>query len=333
MELNLKNYFKGKTVLITGGTGSIGEYLVRKLLKFPFKKIIVFSRDEWKQYRLNNELSEFLGKLEFRIGDIRDFDSVLSATKGVDLIYHAAAMKHVPICERNPMEAVYTNTYGAFNLKEAAIRNKVDRVIVISTDKAVRSVNVMGMTKALQERIFLSDNRNIATKFICVRFGNVVGSRGSVVPLFKDRIKKGKSILLTDKRMTRFLITLENAMDLIFTATIEGKGREIFVKKMPVCQICDLAKVMVENIKHVSIDNYPVQIVGLREGEQLYETLVSEEEMNRAEESNDYFVIYPHGTPNLPRIKTSIGEYRTDLFKNRMKENEIKEVLSVDGWI
>lgn len=330
---DVETYLKGKTVLVTGGTGSFGEYLVRNLIKFPVKKILIFSRDEWKHYRLKHELNEYLDKLEFRIGDVRNFDSLLSVTRGIDVIYHAAAMKHVPICEENPMEAVYTNTYGAFNLKEASIRNKVDKVVIISTDKAVRSVNVMGMTKAIQERILLSKNDGIATKFICVRFGNVVGSRGSVVPLFKERLEKGKPIFLTDKRMTRFLITLKDAMELIFTATIEGNGREIFVKKMPVCQIYDLAKVMVENIRHTEMQNYSVQTIGLREGEQLYETLVSEEEMNRVKENGEYFVIYPYGSPDLPKKKTAIIEYRTNLFDKRMTEIELEKLLRDEGWL
>jgi len=323
MKNKIKEYLKDKTVLITGGTGSIGEYLVKELISFPLKKIIVFSRDEWKQYRLEKELEGFKEKLFFRIGDVRNLDSLLVATRGVDIVYHAAAMKHVPICEKNPMEAVYTNIDGAYNLREAAIRNKVSKVIAISTDKAVRSVNVMGMTKAIQERIILANNEKTKTVFIVVRFGNVVGSRGSVVPLFSEQRRKGQPITITDKRMTRFLISLKDAMELVFSATLQGKGREIFVKKMPVCKIYDLAQTMTKS---------SIRIIGMREGEQFYETLVSEEEMRRAKETDNYFIIYPYGTPNLPQIKTLITEYRTDLIKERMNKREIKTLLQKTGW-
>jgi len=333
MNKKIKDYIKDKTILVTGGTGSFGEFLTRELLAFEPKKIIIFSRDEWKQHELKRKLADYKSILDFCIGDVRNFDALLVASRNVDIIYHAAAMKHVSISEENPMEAVYTNIYGAYNLKEAAIRNKVGSVIAISTDKAVRSVNVMGMTKAIQERILLANHKQPKTRFICVRFGNVVGSRGSVVPLFKEALEHNEPILLTDPKMTRFLISLDDAMELIFTATLEGQGREIFVKKMPVCQIYDMAKVMIKNMKNTEIKNYPVRIIGLREGEQLHETLVSEEEMSRAKESVGYFVIYPYGTTNLPKMKSTIGEYRTDLFKDRMQEDEIEKVLKMDGWI
>lgn len=324
------NFLKRKTILVTGGTGSFGEYLVRELVKFEPKKIIIFSRDEWKQFKLKRELSDYEKYLEFIIGDIRNYDSILRVTRGIDIIYHAAAMKHVPISEENPMETVLTNIVGAYNLKEAAIINNVPKVIAISTDKAVRSVNVMGMTKAIQERILLSDNQTSNTKFVVVRFGNVVGSRGSVIPLFYDQLKKKKPITLTDKRMTRFLITLDDAIELIFTATLEGKGREIFVKKMPVCKIVDLAKAMIEELANNL--NYPIELVGPRIGEQLYESLVSEDEMKRSKETAQYFVIYPYGTKNLPQVKTKFSEYNTNLIRKTMTKSQIKELLTKSGW-
>lgn len=327
--ISIRNYFKNKSILITGGTGSFGEYLLRKLLPLKPKKIIVFSRDEWKQFNLKNRLRKYSNILEFKIGDVRNIDSLLAASRGVDIIYHAAAMKQVPISEENPIEAVYTNINGAYNLKEVAIRNKIPRVIAISTDKAVRSVNVMGMTKAIQERILLSNHELTNTVFICVRFGNVVGSRGSVVPLFREKLEKKEPILITDPNMTRFLITLEDAMDLIFTATMEGKGREIFVKKMPVCNIYDLAQVMIAEATHDK--NYPIETIGLRQGEQLYETLVSEEELRRSKETQKYFVIYPYGTSGLPQIKSKIKEYRTDLINERISKKEIKKLLKDSG--
>ena len=326
---DIKSYLKNKTILVTGGTGSFGEYLVKGLLTLGPKKIIVFSRDEWKQFKLKDKLKKYTDILEFKIGDVRNMDSLLMASRRVDIIYHAAAMKHVPISEENPIEAVYTNIYGAYNLKEAAIRNNVSKVIAVGTDKAVRSVNVMGMTKAIQERILLSNHESAKTVFVCVRFGNVVGSRGSVVPLFKEKLGKKEPILLTHPEMTRFLISLEHAMELIFTATIKGKGREIFVKKMPVCKITDLIQVMIEEIAHNK--KYPVKIVGLRQGEQMYETLVSEEEMQRAKETEGHFIIYPYGTSGLPQIKSKIKEYRTDLIEERMSKKEIEKLLKDSG--
>lgn len=328
----LEKYFHNKNVLITGGTGSFGEYLLRKLLNYKPKKIIIFSRDELKQFHLREELKKHAKILDFIIGDVRNFDSVLKATKDIGIVYHAAAMKHVPICEENPIEALYTNTLGAYNLKKASILQGVEKVIIISTDKAVRSVNAMGMTKAVAERIVLAEDFKSNTIFTCVRFGNVVGSRGSVVPLFKNKIEKGEPIFLTDKRMTRFLITLENAMSLIFEATLKGKGGEIFVKKMPVCEIWKLAEVMVEASKR-KVSSYPIKFVGSRQGEQLYETLVSEDEMRRAVETGDYFIIYKNSDKRRRKVKTKLSEYRTDLFKERMNKEEIKSILYGSGWL
>lgn len=329
-KLAMTEFFKNKTVLVTGGTGSFGEYLVRHLLKFFPRKIIVFSRDEWKQHMLRRDLSAFADRLTFVIGDVRNFATLLVVCRGVDIIYHAAAMKHVPICEENPMEAVYTNVHGAFNLREAAIQNGVQKVIAISTDKAVRSVNVMGMTKAIQERILLFAHKTGKTVFTCVRFGNVVGSRGSVVPLFKDQINKNDPLTITDPNMTRFLISLEDAMDLVFTATTEGKGREIFVKKMPVARIASIAGVMSKAL--TGREEYPVKIIGPREGEQLYETLVSEEEMPRTVETNDYFIIYPYGE-KVPRLRRNYKEYRTDLIGDYLNRDAISRLLKKTGWI
>lgn len=328
-EKKLQSYFKEKRVLVTGGTGSFGEFLVRKLSQFSVKEIIIFSRDELKQFNLKNNFKTKT-KVTFIIGDVRDSHALLAATRGVDIIYHAAAMKHVPICEENPIEAVHTNILGAYNLKEAAIRNNVKKVIAISTDKAVKSVNVMGMSKAIQERIFLSNNTQAKTTFVCVRFGNVVGSRGSVIPLFREFILKGKPIPLTDERMSRFLITLDDALELIFTATIDGEGREIFVRKMPVCRIQDVAEVIAKEISGRS--NYPIYTVGLREGEQLYEMLVSEEEMGRAKETNTYFIIYPYGALTS-KSKLSLSEYRSDTLDTVLTKKEITQLLRKTGWI
>lgn len=326
----MAEFLKNKTVLVTGGTGSFGEYVVRYLLKFSPRKIIVFSRDEWKQHVLRRDLSAFADRLIFLIGDVRNFSTLLTACRGVDIIYHAAAMKHVPICEENPMEAVYTNVHGAFHLREAAIQNGVQKVIAISTDKAVRSVNVMGMTKAIQERILLFHHKTGKTIFTCVRFGNVVGSRGSVVPLFKDQINKKEPLTITDPDMTRFFISLEDAMELVSTATTEGKGREIFVKKMPVARIADIAAVMSKAL--TGREDYPVKAIGPREGEQLYETLVSEEEMRRTVETNKYFIIHPYGE-KVSGLRGNNTEYRTDATDDCMDRDSISRLLKKTGWI
>jgi FlaA1/EpsC-like NDP-sugar epimerase len=330
-EKLIQQNIANKTILVTGGTGSFGSYLVEKLIAYRPKKLIVFSRDEQKQYELKKKLASFdQVMISFVIGDVRNINSLLDATRGVDIIYHTAAMKHVPICEENPIEAVYTNVLGAYNLREVAIRNSVKKVIAISTDKAVRSVNVMGMSKAIQERILLAKN-NSTTKFICVRFGNVVGSRGSVVPLFKELLAKGKPLPLTDVHMTRFLIDFDNAFELICTATVLGEGREIFVKKMPACKIQDLAEVMAKEIAHKS--NYPMHTVGLREGEQTYETLISEEEVDRTKEEKSFYVIYPYGTIGIKQPVKKISEYRTDLVQSYMSRDEIQKLLRKEGWI
>lgn len=323
-------YFKNKTIMATGGTGSFGEYLVRTLIKLPVSKIIIFSRDEWKQHQLKRTLPRTEVKVSYIIGDVRDFRSLLIASRGVDVIFHAAAMKHVPISEENPMEAVYTNIYGAYNLREAAIANNIQKVVAISTDKAVRSINVMGMTKAIQERILTAQHSG-ATKFICVRFGNVVGSRGSVVPIIKWAIDNDKPIPVTDPHMTRFLITLDSAMDLVFTATIVGKGREIFVKKMPACRIADVVNVMVE---HLSKGKKPqIDIVGIRQGEQMYETLISDEEITRAKEQGGYIVIYPYGTDITKKPGSTTKEYRTDMMMKMLTKKEIASILRSAQWL
>ena len=324
----LQSYFKGKRILVTGGTGSFGEFLVRKLPQFKVKEIIIFSRDEWKQFNLRNNFKPNT-KLTYVIGDVRNLHALLAVTRRVDIIYHAAAMKHVPICEENPIEAVYTNILGAYNLKEAAIRNNVKKVIAISTDKAVKSVNVMGMSKAIQERILLADNTKSNTQFICTRFGNVIGSRGSVIPLFRECILKHKPIPLTNKNMSRFLITLDDALELIFTATISGRGREIFVRKMQACRMKDVADVMAQEISGRS--DYPIRSVGIRQGEQLYEVLVSEEEIRRSKETGTYFIVYPYG--KVGKISNTISEYRSDTLPAVLTKKEISEILRKTGWI
>lgn len=320
----INTFLKDKTIMVTGGTGSFGSTIVKSLLERPVKKVIIFSRDEFKQYNLKNQINNFGAKAHFIIGDVRNLNSVIEATRGVDIIFHAAAMKHVPICERNPMEAVQTNVMGAYNVREGAITNNVRHVISISTDKAVQSVNVMGMTKAIQERLLLANNRNFTTQFVCVRFGNVIASNGSAVSFFKECIELRKTIPLTDERMTRFFMTLEDSLDLVFKAMIEGRHGEIFVKKMPVARVVDIIKVMAK--KMTGSATYPTQIIGLREGEQLYESLVSEEESARVTNFQNHYIIYPY--EKKKKIQNFISEaYRSDLIKKYMTLVEIEDQL------
>ena len=327
----LIKYFHNKTILITGGTGSVGQLIVDVLTKLSVRKIKIFSRDEQKQFEMHNKFEAYLSKLDFIIGDVRDEASSVEATKNVDIIYHCAALKHVPICEDFPLEAIKTNTLAAISLIKAAELNQVERVVVISTDKAVRPVNVMGMTKALQEKIFLSNRINSKTRFICVRFGNVVGSRGSVVPLFKERLENNKPLLVTDKNMTRFLITPEDAVTLVLKATLEGQHGQIYIRKTAACRIIDLAKVMIKEIK--SVEQYPIKFVGIRPGEQLYESLVSEEEMKRISEENGYLIIDPHWVIRGKTIPGNFSDYRSDMVRNYMTLKDIKACLKGDGWI
>jgi len=319
--------FEKKNLLITGGTGSFGHQILKKLLLENPKEIRIFSRDEKKQFDMQNEYTD--ERIRYLLGDVRDFGKVLEATADVDIIYHAAALKQVPNCEFNPMEAVKTNVLGADNVRRAAIQNGVAMVVSISTDKAVKPVNVMGMTKAIQERIMIGSNGG-DTKFIEVRYGNVVGSRGSVIPFFKDRIQKNEFLPITDFRMTRFLLTLDDAIGLVFKATSEGGGGEIFVKKMPAAKVIDIARIMAKAL--AEREDYPIREVGVRPGEKIHEVLVSEEEMKRAVETEGYFVIYPYEKLRAPRLLKNLEEY-TSANTDMLGEEEIIGLLKKEGWI
>ncbi len=322
-----ENLLKGKRVLVTGGTGSFGNTIINSLLKMDPEKIVIFSRDENKQYHMKNRLEEHESRLKFIIGDVRDIEKLKQSFKGIDVIYHAAAYKHVPGYESFPMEAVKTNLLGAYNVKMAAIENDVKKVVTISTDKAVKPVNVMGMTKALQERVMFDDTDS-TTDFICVRYGNVLSSRGSVIPFFKERIKNKKFLPITHSDMTRFLLSLEQAIGLVFYATKYGKNGQLFVKKMPACKITDLAKVMGEIL--ANNPNYPTKIVGIRPGEKIHELLVSEEEMRRAKETEDYYIIHKHGLLEKPELINNLTEYGSNTFASLNRE-EIIDILKIAG--
>lgn len=329
--MNINNKIADKNILITGGTGSFGHQIVSQLLKFSPNKIVVFSRDEKKQYDMQNEFKEYLDILEFIIGDVRDYTSIYDATKNIDIVYHAAALKQVPNSENHPFEAVKTNVIGAENVRRAAIENDVDIVVAVSTDKAVKPINVMGMTKAIQERIMLNPNNGRwDTKFICVRYGNVIGSRGSVIPFFKEQIEKGEVLPITNYEMTRFLLRLEESIDLVFKATVEGETGQLLVKKMPACYIINLAKVMGKVI--TGKDDYPTKEVGIRPGEKIHEVLVSEEEMRRSVETEEHYVVYPYGELEKSSLLRDLKEYASNNTQ-MLNEDEIISLLKQDGWI
>lgn len=327
---SVEKHLKNKNILITGGTGSFGHQIISQLVKYDFNKLVVYSRDEKKQYDLQHEFEEH-ENLKFIIGDVRSYSRIYESMKGIDVVYHAAALKQVPNCEQNPYETVKTNVIGAENVRRAAIENDVETVVVISTDKAVKPVNVMGMTKAIQEKIILNPKNEVFdTKFICVRYGNVIGSRGSVIPFFKKRIENNAYLPITSNKMTRFLLRLEEAIDLVFKATIEGETGQLFVKKMPACYITELAKVMSEKL--TNNNNYPIKEVGIRPGEKIHEVLVSEEEMRRAVETVDHYTIYPHGKLEEPILLNNIIEYSSDKT-HILNQDEIISLLQKTGWI
>lgn len=283
--------FTGKTLLVTGGTGSFGNTVLRRFLDTDIGEIRVFSRDEKKQ---DDQRKRFQSdKLKFYIGDVRDPSSVRSATRGVDFIFHAAALKQVPSCEFHPMEAVKTNVLGTENVLEAAISNGVSRVVCLSTDKAVYPINAMGISKALMEKVMVAKSRELSGSdtVICgTRYGNVMASRGSVIPLFAEQIAAGRNITITDPNMTRFMMTLTDAVDLVLYAFSNGRNGDIFVQKAPAATIGVLAEAM---CRKLGVPAHPIDVIGTRHGEKLYETLLSREEMASAVDMGDYFRIPP----------------------------------------
>ena len=281
--------FSNKVLLITGGTGSFGNAVLRRFLETDIAEIRIFSRDEKKQDDMRKKYQS--SKLKFYIGDVRDYTSILSASRGVDFIYHAAALKQVPSCEFHPMEAVKTNVIGTENVLEAAIQNKVKRVVCLSTDKAVYPINAMGISKALMEKVMVAKSRNLEglDTVICgTRYGNVMASRGSVIPLFVDQIRTDKPLTITDPNMTRFMMTLDDAVDLVLYAFEHGENGDIFVQKAPAATIKVLAEALTELLGK---PNYPINIIGTRHGEKAYEALLSREEMANALDQGYYYRI------------------------------------------
>lgn len=281
--------FSNKVLLITGGTGSFGNAILRRFLGTDIREIRIFSRDEKKQDDMRKQYNN--PKIKFHIGDVRDSQSVINAVRGVDYIFHAAALKQVPSCEFHPLEAVKTNVLGAENILEAAIQSNVKRVIVLSTDKAVYPINAMGISKAMMEKVAVAKSRNSGETVINItRYGNVMASRGSVIPLFMEQIDAGKPITITDPNMTRFMMTLEDAVDLVLFAFEHGQQGEIFVQKAPAATIETLVKALTNLVNK---PEYPMEVIGTRHGEKLYEVLLSREEMVGAVDLDNYYRVPP----------------------------------------
>ena len=284
--------FRDKNILIVGGTGSFGNQFLKNIIKnkVKFNQINILSRDEKKQYDMREKFNS--SKIKFHIGDIRDIDCTDNVTKKIDYIFHAAALKQVPSCEFYPMEATKTNVLGTNNVISSAIKNNVKKVICLSTDKAVYPINAMGISKALMEKVALSKSLlNQNSTAVCVtRYGNVIGSRGSVIPLIINQIKNDQPITITDLHMTRFMMTLEDALDLVFYAFKNGKNGQLFVKKSPSTDLGTLVKAI---LKIFNKKNYPIKIIGVRHGEKKHETLLSAEERRLSKDKNNFFIVNP----------------------------------------
>lgn len=323
--------FANKTLMITGGTGSFGQTVLKRFLNTEVNEIRIFSRDEKKQEDMRIALND--SKLKFYIGDVRDYESVRQAMKGVDYVFHAAALKQVPSCEFYPMEAVRTNVVGTENVLNAATACGVKRVVVLSTDKAVYPINAMGISKAMAEKLMVAKSRlqqQGETVFCATRYGNVMASRGSVIPLFVSQLKDGKPLTVTDPNMTRFLMSLEDSVDLVLYAYEHGKQGDIFVQKAPASTVADLAQAL----KELFDKDVPVRIIGTRHGEKLYESLISREEMAHAQDMGGYYRV-PADNRDLNYAKYfSEGEEKisrlddyTSHNTHRLNVEQVKQLL------
>jgi UDP-N-acetylglucosamine 4,6-dehydratase len=323
--------FTNKTLLITGGTGTFGNAVLKRFLDTNIKEIRIFSRDEKKQYDMRTALMN--EKVKFYIGDVRNYESIEAAMYGVDYVFHAAALKQVPSCEFYPMEAVRTNILGTENVLNAAIKNQVKNMIVLSTDKAVYPINAMGISKAMMEKVMVAKARTMdekGTVFCGTRYGNVMASRGSVIPLFVEQIKSGQALTVTDPNMTRFLMSIEDAVDLVLYAYEHGSQGDIFVQKAPAATIGDLALA----IKELFNADNEIKIIGTRHGEKLYETLLTREELVRAEDLGGYYrVLADNRDLNYNKYfvegkrELSHQEDYNSHNTRRLNVNEIKELL------
>jgi len=319
--------FKKKTLLISGGTGSFGNAVLHRFLQTDIAEIRIFSRDEKKQDDMRKHYGN--SKLKFYIGDVRDYQSILNASRGVDFIFHAAALKQVPSCEFHPLEAVKTNVLGTENTLEAAIQNQVKRVVCLSTDKAVYPINAMGISKAMMEKIVVAKSRNLEgteTTICGTRYGNVMASRGSVIPLFVDQILSGKTITVTDPNMTRFMMTLDDAVDLVLYAFEHGRNGDFFIQKAPAATIETLTKALLDITDK---PNHDVRLIGTRHGEKVHETLLSREEMLAAEDMGQYFRIPPDSRDLNYTKYVEEGESRISEIEDYNSGNTTR--LDIDG--
>lgn len=317
---------QNKTLLITGGTGSFGNAVLSRFLATDhFKEIRIFSRDEKKQDDMRNQLKN--EKLKFYIGDVRDYNSIERAMRGVDYVFHAAALKQVPSCEFFPLEATKTNVFGTQNVIDAAVQNNVSKVICLSTDKAAYPINAMGISKALMEKVAIAASRNIVsdTTICLTRYGNVMASRGSVIPLFLKQIKDGKSLTITDPNMTRFLMSLEEAVELVLFAFENGNQGDLFVNKAPAGTIGDLAQAL----KELCNAENEIKVIGTRHGEKLYETLCTREEMQKAEDMGEFYRI-PADNRNL-NYNQYFSEGETDLSRIEDYHSHNTQQLDIQG--
>ncbi|BBA50415.1 UDP-glucose 4-epimerase [Fusobacterium varium] len=324
--------FKDKVLLITGGTGSFGNAVLRRFLKTDIGEIRIFSRDEKKQDDMRKIYNN--PKLKFYIGDVRDYNSVIDVMRGVDFVFHAAALKQVPSCEFYPVQAVYTNILGTENVLNAAIASKVKKVVCLSTDKAAYPINAMGMSKALMEKVIVAKGRNLKddeTTICLTRYGNVMASRGSVIPLFIDQVRHGKPITITDPNMTRFMMSLDQAVDLVLFAFKNGKNGDLFIQKSPAATIEVLAHAM-KNI--LGKPEHEVKIIGTRHGEKLYEVLMTKEEKVRAIDMGEYFRVPADGRDlnyskyfeDGQEVITQADEYNSH-NTYRLNEEELKKMI------
>lgn len=340
MDARLKKYFNGKKILIFGGTGSWGSELVRQMIKYynP-EEIRIFSRGEHKQVEMR-QLYQQEKNIRFIVGDVRDKEAVDLAMNNIQVVFNLAALKHVPVCEENVWEAIQTNVYGVHNIIASAMKHAVEVVVQVSTDKAVDPLNLYGFTKGCAERLITSANNSPAkpknTKFVCVRGGNVLSTTGSVVPLFKHLIEKYNKVTITNPDMSRYIMKVEQAINLVLKAILESSGGEIFVMKMPGIKIVDLAKVMVEKLGN---SKTKIEISGMRPGEKIYEILVSKNETSRTIQDGDYYIILPdifHKEFKKDKYKNfrkiNIDEYNS-LNTHQFSKGEITKILDEDGWL
>ncbi len=329
--------FKDKIIFITGGTGSWGKCLTKYLLRCDVKQIIIYSRNEFLQVSMQREYND--GRLKFIIGDVRDYSRLNESMNGVDYVFHLSALKHVPICEDHPYETVKTNIIGTENVVEAAINNKVKKVIGVSSDKAVSPYNIYGMTKAVEEKLLISANKkSTETKFVCIRAGNVMGSNGSVIPLFINQLKEKNEVTLTDEEMTRFFITLDETIGLLIKAATISKGGEILVMSMPSLRIRDLVTVLA---KFYGKENYKIKEIGIRPGEKIHEELISLiESYNTYKLDNNYYLIVPETMrEELSKLYNNFNNFEKlgyisyNSSTNLLNEEEIEKRLRDGNFI